>query len=62
MIMETVQIRKASVPGRAGDAADREQDEGGNAARHPEGAAPVDVTVQLPFGRLRNGSRVVLMS
>ena len=27
---------------RAGDTADREKDEGGNAARHPEGTTPVD--------------------
>ena len=37
--------------GRAGDAADRKQDEGGNAARHPEGAAPIDRPNEFSFGR-----------
>ena len=34
--------REGDVAGRAGDAADREQDQCRHAARHPEGTAPVD--------------------
>jgi hypothetical protein len=46
--------QESELPGGAGNAADREQDEGGNAARHPERTPPVNGAPQLLTAANRN--------